>query len=93
MKTVGQRTRDESFMESRKAAGTCRARILEFIRNNPECTRSQISDQMDIAINSVTGRVNELIKDNLVQESGITECPFSGRKVATLKTISVQEVG
>ena len=47
------------------------AEILEYVYYNPGCTRTEISRyNMYLPINTVAGRVNELIKSRLVFENG-----------------------
>lgn len=43
--------------------------ILKFLKDNGPRTRQQISDVTGIPINAVCGRVNELLKQELVMDS------------------------
>ncbi len=56
-------------------------KILKWLADNGTASRSQVSVGTGIAINAVCGRVNELIKLNMIQEGDKIKCPVSGRMV------------
>ena len=48
-------------------------------------TRKEISKILDLEINAVTGRVNELIKKSLVAEDPVRRCSITRRKVIPVR--------
>lgn len=63
-------TKTESFWESRRMVFARREQVLEAIREHPGVSRSEIAKITGLRVSSVCGRVNELIKMNLVVVSG-----------------------
>lgn len=59
---------------------TQRDRILEHIKRTEGLTRAEISEQLNIPINAVTGRCNKLLELGLVIESGTRINRYSGKK-------------
>jgi hypothetical protein len=50
--------------------GACRIEVMRVIRQMGPITRQDIGLELGWAINSVTGRVRELLDDNRIFESG-----------------------
>ena len=50
--------------------GTCRIEVMKVIRNKGPITRQDIGLELGWAINSVTGRVRELLDMNNICEDG-----------------------
>ena len=48
-------------------------------------TRKEIAKILDLEINAVSGRVNELIKKNLVEEDPVRRCSITRRKVTPVR--------
>lgn len=65
--------------------------IMRFIEKNDRCTRRQVAKKLKFETAVVSARVNWLIEHNLVKEDGTTKCPITGKTVAALKVISVQQ--
>lgn len=64
---------------------TQRDKILNFIRNNPGCSRADIERGIDeMRINCVTGRVRELLIGQAVFEDGCKHDAITGRSVNCL---------
>lgn len=64
-----------------RAAGkgqTHRAIILDFLINNPGKTRGEISALTGVSLQSVCGRVNELLGYGVVVEVGRRKCTVTG---------------
>ena len=61
-------------------------RVFDFIVNNPNCSRAEISKYLNITINAVCGRCNELLKNNSVHVSG-KKIGSNGIKVETLSIL------
>ena len=63
---------------------TKRTKIFEYIFQNPGCSRGQISRLLEVPINCVTGRVNELLAMGHIHENGCKHDALSGRSVNRL---------
>jgi len=50
--------------------GQCRIKVMQVIREKGPITRQDISQELGWAINSVTGRVRELLDTNYICEDG-----------------------
>lgn len=50
-------------------------------------TRAQVAQAMGLGINAVCGRVNELLKAEVIYVSGTGKCPVTGRTVEMLKVV------
>lgn len=70
-------------------AATQAEKVLQAINYYPEMgvTRAQLSAALGMPINSVCGRVNELLKAEVIYVSGTGKCPVTGRTVETLKVV------
>lgn len=63
-------------------------KVLQVINYFPEgVTRAQLAKGMNMPINSVCGRVNELLKAEVIYVSGTGKCPVTGRTVEMLKVV------
>ena len=70
-------------------AATQAERVLQAINYYPEkgVTRAQLSASLGMPINSVCGRVNELLKAEVIYVAGTGKCPVTGRTVEILKVV------
>lgn len=66
---------------------THKDRIVEFIKENPGCTREQIAEGTGIKLQTVTGNVTQLLRKCRIEERGTT-LNRSGRKVGQLWPVS-----
>lgn len=64
-------------------------KVLQTISYYPESgvSRAQLSHSMELPINSVCGRVNELLASEVIYVAGVDKCPVSGRNVEKLKVV------
>lgn len=63
-----------------------RMRIYEYIKQAKQpLTRKQIEIGMDIEINAVCGRVNELLRYGVIEVAFRDKCPITRKKVEFLK--------
>ena len=63
-----------------------------FNKNNHwNFTRKEIAKILDLEINAVTGRVNELIKKSLVAEDPVRRCSITRRKVTPVRLFKKNE--
>ena len=68
-----------------KKISPCQKIAMSYIYMNPGCTRNQIEHYTNLRINSVCGRVIELInKHKFVFENGCTKDAVSGESVNRL---------
>lgn len=63
--------------------------VLQTISYYPESgvSRAQLSNATGLPINSVCGRVNELLASEVIYVAGTDKCPVSGRNVEKLKVV------
>lgn len=73
-------------------AKTQAEQVLQTIIYYPHSgvSRAKISADMGLAINSVCGRVNQLLKDEVIYVAGVGACPVTGRNVELLKVVSYE---
>nr|DAD80256.1 MAG TPA: hypothetical protein [Caudovirales sp. ctTqA28] len=73
-------------------AATQAEKVLQAINYYPEkgVTRAQLSVALGMPINSVCGRVNELLKAEVIYVSGTGKCPVTGRTVEVLKVVEYE---
>ena len=64
-------------------ARTQRLKVFEAISANPGSTDKELSIITGININAVTGRRNELMKENLIESAGKRACSVTGRLAYT----------
>lgn len=63
-----------------------RHRILQHLHEESPCSRVQISKSTGIPLNEVCGRVNELLKENIVTDGGAPiVCPVTGNVVHAVR--------
>lgn len=70
-------------------ATTQAERVLQALNYYPYngVTRAQLSSDLGMTINSVCGRINELLKAEVIYVSGTGKCPVTGRTVEMLKVV------
>lgn len=61
-----------------------RREVYQYILFNPGCTRRQISKQLTMETSSVSGRVNELLRQGLVMEGNKVLDSYTNVAVSTL---------
>lgn len=68
-------------------------RVLDFLAKYPrrDWTRNELATMSGIAINSICGRVSELIELGVLQELGLRPCKFSGRRAHPLLLLPTQQ--
>lgn len=68
-----------------------RNRIAAWIRSHPRCTRQEIAAGTKFTINCVCGRVDELLKAEIIFERELDKVnPTSGKRVNTLEAVPLQ---
>lgn len=66
-------------------------KVLQTINYYPGgVSRATISRAMGMPINSVCGRVNELLAAEVIYVSGTGKCPVTGRTVEQLKVVNYE---
>lgn len=73
-------------------AATQAEKVLQAINYYPEngLTRAELSTYLSMPINSVCGRVNELLKAEVIYVAGTGKCSVTGRTVETLKVVEYE---
>jgi predicted transcriptional regulator len=61
--------------------------VLEEIKKGGNMTNSEIKEALGVEINTVTPRVNELVKLGLVMEGGKRTCRVTGRTVIAWEAV------
>lgn len=61
-------------------------KIFAFIEGRKPLTRSEISEMMGIRMSSVCGRINELLKANMIVEGPRRQCEITGEPAHTLES-------
>lgn len=61
------------------------ALVLKAIRNNPNITRRQLADTLQIRLSTICGCVRRLFNEDLIRISGVTVDKDSDRKVETIE--------
>lgn len=64
--------------------GTCQIDVYRYIKEHPKCTRREIERDIEIPINNITGRVNELMKCGIIHEIGKVQCQVTRNNVNSL---------
>lgn len=79
-------TSKAAFIDNEKTGfnSTKRAQIFNYILEHPGCSRGDIERGLEMKINCVTGRVNELLESGLIREEGCKHDSVSGRSVNCL---------
>lgn len=75
-----QDTSLEAFEEVKQTLGERQQIVFGEIRLKKGITNAMISRNLQIPINSITPRTNELVKKHLVEEAYRDKCPVTGRK-------------
>lgn len=72
-------------------AATNAQKVLQMINySKAGATRKELSVAMNMPINSVCGRVNELLKSDVIYVAGTTKCVFTGKTVELLKVVNYE---
>lgn len=67
-------------------------RVLQALNYKTDgATRNQLAAALGMGINSICGRVNELLKADVIYVDGTTICPISGRNVEKLKVVVYED--
>lgn len=53
------------------SSNVIKKKIVEYLIKNNQSTRQQLSQDLHLPINTICGRVNELLKTNIVKENGV----------------------
>lgn len=69
-KTITNTTKKRSYVQTKPTAPSTRERVLAYITSNTGVSRNEIAFDTELAINSVCGRVNELLKSEDIVVSG-----------------------
>jgi DNA-binding MarR family transcriptional regulator len=78
--------RDAAFWSLEDLGGK-QTKVFEVIRRLAPCTDRQIARALGWEINRITGRRNELVAMGLVERSGTTTDPDTGKTVALWKAV------
>jgi len=65
-------------------AGTTAVAILGFVKKNPDATRRQVAEQLQMRLSTVCGAVHPLVRDGYVNVTGKVLDTDSNRYVETL---------
>lgn len=73
--------------------GTQAANVLGFIERhvNQDWTRAELAQALGIPLSSVCGRVNEMLKADLIRPAPNRPCRISGKKVCPIQLTHQQE--
>jgi len=69
----------------------CKKRVYETIAKGGRLTRQEVSEVSGMPINTVCGRVRELLETNLVREEG-SSVVVNGHRRALLEAVPPEEV-
>lgn len=66
--------------------------VLQAISYYPQdgVSRAQLARALGLSINAVCGRVNELLKAEVIYVAGTGKCPVTGRTVELLKVVEYE---
>lgn len=70
----------EAYKEILETLGERQSEVLKAIRYLEYCTNTMISKHLNLPINSITPRTNELRKKGLVIYSHTSRCPITKRR-------------
>ena len=70
-------------------AKTLRARVFRAIQKHPSCTRRELAGRTGIKINSLCGRIHELIQAGVISELPARLCRHTGRMSHALVACSI----
>lgn len=71
-------------------AKTQAEQVLQAINWHDGITRAELSKTLSMGINSVCGRVNQLLKSEVIYVDGVGCCKVTGRNVEILKVVSYE---
>ncbi|QHJ81471.1 MAG: hypothetical protein [Bacteriophage sp.] len=72
-------------------AKTQAEKVFQTLQYYPDgASRAELSKDMDMPINAVCGRINELLKADVIYVASVSKCPVSGRNVEKLKAVSYE---
>lgn len=72
-------------------AATDAQKVLQVLNYFTEGkTRRQLSEALGMPINAICGRVNELLKADVIYVAGVTLCEFTRKRVEVLKVVSYE---
>lgn len=69
-------------------AKTQAEKVFQTLQFAPGATRAELSKHMGLPINVICGRVNELLKAEVIYVSGTIKCPINNRKAEQLKVVT-----
>lgn len=69
-------------------AKTQAQKVFQTLQFMPAATRAEIAKVMQLPINSVCGRIKELLDAEVIYVSSVEKCPVTGRKAEKLKVVS-----
>ena len=75
----------EAYGNIYETLGQRQQQVYDGFEGNGSCTNLEISHLMQIPINCVTPRTNELVKKGLIVEDEIRICNVSGRRAISWK--------
>ena len=75
----------EAYQDIYDTLGERQQQIYDGFLGNGSCTNLELSHLMQIPINCVTPRTNELVKRGLIVEDCKRECNISGRRAISWK--------
>lgn len=68
-------------------AKSMRGKVYQAIFHNPGMTRAELANNTSISINSICGRVRELLDCGAITEGESKECSITGNTAATLNVV------
>tara|TARA_R100001530_G_C4302453_1_gene150854 strand:- start:43 stop:297 length:255 start_codon:yes stop_codon:yes gene_type:complete len=77
----------EAWIDICTELGRRQKEVLEGVKRLKLCTRLDLSDHLNKPINSITPRVNELMRKNLLVESGSKINPSTNKRAALLMVV------
>ena len=76
-----------AYCEVLENLGERQQEVYKSIKELKSCSNSMISKYLNLPINCITGRVNELRKRGVVMQSKKDTCPITGKKVLFWKVV------
>lgn len=74
-------TRNAHHKINREARETMRSKVLEFVMSSGNATNKEIANFLGVDVCSITGRVMELRKMELLRASHVRNCKITGNRV------------
>lgn len=81
MKTDVRDTSLQAHRENKYIYNTRRQQVYKTIQDNGPLSISEIARRLHLGVNSITGRLDELRKEELVMDAGKRRCSITGRTV------------